>query len=313
MTRRRNRAAPCRRRGVGGLPEGPVPISTGFAELRRDPHAPSQVTVLVNGVPSSFNDIDDPRWLEFEYMQYMAAVVDRLTDGPLTVVHLGAGACTFARWVDAVRPGSAQLAVDVDAELVRLAREWFDLPRSPALRLRVGEAREAVVAMAAQSVDVVIRDAFATDSTPAHLCTVEFAEEVARVLRPDGLYLANCADRPPLRLARAEAATLRKVFNDVAVVAEPAQVKGRRHGNVVLAAAHRTTLDDPALARELRSLAVPARLLHGDDLEALVSGARPLYDATGPDSEEATPDGAASASSYGQAGRTFSAWGPLGP
>ena len=294
MAGRRQRDAHRRPRGVA-LPEGPVPISTGFAELRTERHAPGQVTVLVNGVPSSFNDIDDPRWLEFEYMQYMAAVIGRLTDGPLTVVHLGAGACTFARWVDAVRPGSAQLAVDIDAELVRLAREWFDLPRSPALRLRVGEAREAVAAMAERSVDVVIRDAFANDSTPAHLCTVEFAGQVARVLRPGGVYLANCADRPPLGLARAEAATLRAVFDDVAVVAEPGQVKGRRHGNVVLAGAHRRMLDDAALARELRSLAVPARLLHGPELDALVSGARPLYDESGPNSEEATPDGAASA------------------
>ena len=82
---------------------------------------------------------------------------------------------------------------------------------------------------------------------------------------------------------------------------------------MVLAAAHRAMLDNPSLARELRSLAVPARLLHGRDLESLVSGARPLYDAMCPNSEEATPDGAASASSYRQAGRTFSAWGPLGP
>ena len=270
-----------RRRQTGDLPEGRIPISTGFAELRRERHAPGQVTVLVNGVPSSFHDVADPRWLEFEYMQYMAAVIGRLTTGPLTVVHLGAGACTFPRWVDAVRPGSVQLAVDVDAELVRLAREWFDLPRSPALRIRVAEAREALESMAAQSVDVVIRDVFAPDSTPAHLCTAEFAESVARTLRPDGVFLANCADRPPLRLARAEAATLRTVFDDVAVVAEPSQVKGRRHGNLVLAATRRASLDDPSLARELRSLAVPARLLHGRELDAFVAGAQPLRDPPG--------------------------------
>lgn len=278
MVGRSHRATRRRGRSTREIPEGPIPISTGFAELRRDRHTPGQVTLLVNGVPSSLNDVDDPRWLEFEYMQYMAAVLTRITDGPLTAVHLGAGACTFPRWLDAVRPGSVQLAVDVDAELVRLAREWFDLPRSPALRLRVGEAREALESMAAQSADVVIRDVFATDRTPSHLCTVEFAEVVARVLRPDGVYLANCADRPPLRLARAEAATFRAVFADVAVIAEPAQVKGRRHGNVVLVGANRPVLDDPSLARELRSLAVPARLLHGRELDAFVSGAQPLFD-----------------------------------
>ncbi len=267
-----------RRASTDHLPQGRVPISTGFAELRRERHAPGQVTVLVNGVPSSFNDVDDPRWLEFEYMQYMAAVVERTTAGPLTVLHLGAGACTFARWVDAERPGSAQLAVDVDAELVRLAREWFALPRSPALRIRVGEARQVLASVAPGSVDVVVRDVFAPDTTPAHLCTVEFVRLVAGTLRPGGLYLANCADRPPLRLARAEAATFKEVLPDVAVIAEPGQVKGRRHGNVVIAGSLSQVLDDATLARRLRSLAVPARLLHGPELDSFVAAAAPLRD-----------------------------------
>ena len=276
MARQRRRDP--RRPSTDHLPQGPIPISTGYAELRRERHAPGQVTVLVNGVPSSFNDVDDPRWLEFEYMQYMASVIEHVTAGDLSVLHLGAGACTFPRWVDAARPGSVQVAVDIDAELVRLAREWFILPRSPALRIRVGEAREVLTSIAPRSVDVVIRDVFAPDTTPAHLCTVEAARLVAGTLRPGGVYLANCADRPPLRLARAEAATFRAVFDDVAVIAEPGQVKGRRHGNVVIAGSTSPALDDATLARELRSLAVPARLLHGAELDAFVAGAAPLHD-----------------------------------
>lgn len=261
------------------LPEGPVQISTGTAEVRPDRHAPGQVTVLVNGVPSSFHDLADPRRLEFEYMQYMGAVVEHLTIGPLSVVHLGAGACTFPRWLDAVRPGSTQVAVDIDPELVRLVREWFDLPRSPALRLRVGEARDVLETMATASADVVVRDVFAHDETPGHLRTVEFVEQAARVLKPEGIYLANCADRPPLRVARAEAATVRSVFAEAALVAEPGQFKGRRHGNLVLVGTKSGSLDAPGLARELRSLAVPARLLRGSELRAFTSGAAPLRDA----------------------------------
>ena len=107
--------------------------------------------------------------------------------------------------------------------------------------------------------------------------TAAFAAEAARVLRPGGVYLANCADRPPLRRARAEAAALRTVFDDVAVVAEPAVLRGRRYGNVVLVAAGPggPPLGDAGLARALRSLPVPARLLHDDDLAAFVRGAPP--------------------------------------
>ena len=268
------------RRRPDDAPVGPVPIRTGTAELR--PEGPGQVTLLVNGVPSSFVDHADPTWLEFEYMQQMAAFVEHVTQGPLRAVHLGAGGCTMARWLDHTRPGSTQLAVEVDPVLATLVRSWFDLPRSPALRIRVGDARDELASLPDTSADLVIRDVFAPDVTPPRLRTVEFARDVARVLRPGGLYLANCADRPPLRLARSEVATFYAVFADVALVAEPGQFTGRRHGNLVLAAIHAPgspfPLDSPGLARDLRSLPVPARLRHGADLAGYVAGAPTLRD-----------------------------------
>jgi hypothetical protein len=100
------------------------------------------------------------------------------------------------------------------------------------------------------------------------------------VLVPGGVYLANCADRPPLEEARAEVATLRAVFADVAVVAEPAQLKGRRYGNLVLAGSDTPGLLGSApVARAVRSLPAPTRLLHGAELDAFVGDARPLRDA----------------------------------
>lgn len=287
------RPARGRRPGPPPLPEGEVPVSTGTVRLRREPGS-DQVTVFLNGVPSSGIDLADARWLEFEYMQQVAALVDALPPGPLDALHLGAAACALPRWLDAVRPGSRQLAVDVDAELVRLVREWFDLPRAPRLRLRVQDAREAVTALPDASVDVVVRDAFAGTTTPPELTTVEFVSQVARVLRPGGLYVANCADRPPLSLARAEVATLRTVMADVALVAEATVLRGRRYGNVVLAATPDPTagpdLDGAALARALRSLPVPSRLLHGPELAAFAAGAGPLTDPAGPTRPTTTQD-----------------------
>jgi SAM-dependent methyltransferase len=263
------------------LPEGDVPISTGTAAVRRD--GPRHVTLMVNGVPSSPLDLTDPTWLEFEYMQQMAVVVDQLPAGPLAAVHLGAGGCALARWLDAVRPGSTQLAVEIDAELARLVRQWFDLPRSPRLRIRVQDARTALEGLPDASADVVVRDVFVDDATPARLCTLEFTRHVARVLRPGGLYLANCADRPPLRVARAEAATVAAAMADVALIAEPGQLKGRRYGNVVIAgvptAGAAPSLGAPPLARAIRCLPVPAQVLHGPDLAAFFAGAPVLNDA----------------------------------
>jgi spermidine synthase len=258
-----------------------VPIPTGTVELLRDADDPDGVTVVVNGVPSSFLDLADPARLDFEYMQQMAAVVDRVAPAgaPIDVVHLGAAGCALARAVDAARPGSHQLAVELDTALAELVRRWFDLPRSPALRIRAGDARAELTWLPTASADVVVRDVFAGDRTPEHVCTREMVEQVARVLRPGGTYLVNCADRPPLALARAEAATLADVFADVAVVAEPALLRGRGYGNVVLAATDRDDLlTDPGLERTIRNLPAPARLLSGDAARAFRAGGVVLRD-----------------------------------
>jgi hypothetical protein len=249
--------------------------------LERSRDDPTGVTVLVNGVPSSHLDLADPTRLEFEYMQQMAAVLDRTAEpgAPLRVLHLGAAGCTLARYVHATRPSSHQLAVELDATLAELVRTWFDLPRSPALRIRAGDARAELERRPDASADVVIRDVFAGDTTPDHVRTVEFTAQVARVLVPGGVYLANCADRPPLESARAEVATLRAVFRDVIAIAEPAQLKGRRYGNLVLAGCDTEGLLGSAhLARAIRSLPAPTRVLHGDELTAFVGDARPLSD-----------------------------------
>jgi hypothetical protein len=261
-----------------------VPTSTGTVELVRDRDR-NGVTLVVNGAPSSYHELDDPGFLAFEYMQQMAAFVEGLPPGPLRVVHLGAAGCTFARWVEHARPGSTQLAVDLDHELLALVREWFDLPRSPRLRLRTGDARRELSTLRAGWADVVVRDAFAPDVTPPHLTTVEFDREVWRVLAPGGIYLANCADRAPLPVARSESRTWAESgAHDVVLSAEPALLRGRRYGNLVLAvrrpdpdaladtSPHIVPLaDDAALARRLRTLPVPAHVLGGDELASFAA------------------------------------------
>ncbi|WP_227581554.1 spermidine synthase [Cellulomonas xiejunii] len=272
-----SRSAP----GAPSWPDGPVAVATGTVEVVPEPGRPRAATLLVNGVPSSFVDLDDPGLLDFEYMQQAAAVVEVVAGrrADLAVLHLGAGGCALARALAHRYPEARQLAVELDGDLARLAREWFDLPRAPRLRLRTGEARAELARLPDATYDVVARDVFAGDRTPPHLTTVEFAQDARRVLRTGGVYVANCADRPPLSLAKAELATLSTVFAHVGVVAEPAQLRGRRYGNLLLVATDDPALlDDAGLARGLRTLPVPARLLSGDEARALAGAAAPLRD-----------------------------------
>ena len=262
----------------------PVPTSTGVAELEEE--APGRYTLYVDGVPSSCVDLEDPTRLEFEYMQQMACLIDTLPEGPLRVVHLGAAGCSLARCIDAQRPGSRQIGVDLDEGLLTLARSWFDLPRSPRLRLRVGDARQSLDGMRAGSADVIVRDVFSGGRIPESVRTWEFDRQALRVLAPGGILLANMVGRPPLRDVADEVATALAATRppglgrEVALIAEPGVLRRRRYGNVVLAVLPRG-LDDSWM-RRVRSLPAPARALVGPELERLARGATVLRD-QGPD------------------------------
>src|SRR5215475_9441858 len=250
-------------------------------ELLADPDRPRAWTLLVGSTPQSYVDLDDPRYLEFEYMRRIGHLLDLA--GPegmrLRVLHLGGGALTLARYVAATRAGSAQLAVDDDADLVDLVRERLPLQqpgrrgagRGPGrIRIRVGDARAVLAGLADASFDVVVADVFAGARTPAHLTSIEFTADIRRALAPGGLLVANIGDGPPLAHTRRRVATVRALFTDAVLIADAAVLRGRRFGNLVLAASD-AGLPRADLTRRLAADAFPARLLHDDELEAFAA------------------------------------------
>ncbi|GAA3386773.1 spermidine synthase [Cryptosporangium minutisporangium] len=245
------------------------------AEIVRDLDAEAGWMLLLDGVPNSYLNLDDPTHLEFEYQQWMARAVDlhrRDDERPLSVVHVGGGACAFPRYVAAARPGARQLVVEYNPELIALVRTVFGIRTGPGLRIRAGDGRDVLAGQHSASADVVVRDAFVGPVVPPHLTTTEFLTDVARVLRPDGLYLANVTDGPPLELARAEVATARATFEHVALVSESPVLKGRRYGNLTLMASP-APLPTTDLAGLLARSVAPTRVLEGAELERFAAGA----------------------------------------
>jgi spermidine synthase len=258
---------------------GSWPVDTGRVELLPDDDGRRGWTVVVNGVPSSHVDLDDPTRLDFEYVRWFAAVVDAVAPegDPLRVVHIGGAGCTVARYVAATRPDSRQVVLEIDPGVLDVTRRAFGLRSSPALRLVVADGRAGLADLREAGYEVVIRDAFAGAAVPSHLTTADFLTDVRRVLTPGGLYLANLADDPHLAAARREAATLLTSFAHVAMIAEPGQLHGRRYGNVVLAARDEPLPWTP-IERRLAADPVPARMLATDEVRAFASGYRPLHD-----------------------------------
>lgn len=278
--------------GVGGRSRGPERISaevdSGHAELVRDPDRPEAWTLLVDGVPQSYVDLSNPQWLEFEYMRQLGAVLDLAAPSrtPLQVLHLGGGALTLPRYLAATRPGSVQRVVERDAALTALVRRVLP-PRAGDFRVRAGDARAVVESTRSGRFDLVINDVYSGARMPGELATAEFASEVARVLRPGGWYAANVADGRSLDFVRGQVATLRTVFRQVCLIAEPGTLRRRRFGNLVLVAAGTGgRLPVARLAGRVTRGAFPARLLHGADLDRFVGGAAPVTDQLAADSPE---------------------------
>jgi spermidine synthase len=136
---------------------------------------------------------------------------------------------------------------------------------------------------------VLVADLFTGARTPAHLTSAQFAAAAARALSPVGIFAVNVGDGPPLAHARARIATVRSVFPHVCLVGDPAVLRGRRFGNLVLAAAH-TGLPLAELARHMAASPVPGRLVHGTELDRFAAGARPITDATAEPSVAPPPD-----------------------
>jgi spermidine synthase len=249
----------------------------GRAELLRDADRRAAWMLLVDGIPQSHVDLDDPGYLDFEYVRRLGHVIDNAAPAGqrLRVLHLGAGALTLARYVAATRPGSPQLAVEVDAALVDLVRCRLPLR---GVRIRVGDARAVLERLRPGSYDVVIADVFAGGQTPAHLTTVEFVAAVRKALNDEGVFAANVADGAPLAHARAQVATAGAVFPHAGLIADAGVLRGRRFGNLVLVASPRALPVD-ALTRRVAADPMPGRMLHGDDLTRFTAGAKPVTDA----------------------------------
>lgn len=181
--------------------------------------------LIVDGTPQSHVDLDDPTHLHFEYVARMGAVIDqlRMPRQPLTAVHLGAGALTIPRYVEATRPGSRQQVIELEPALTGLVREHLPLPKGAAIRIRI-------------------------------------------------------ADGAGLAFARRQVATVRAVLPHVVVLAEVQTLKGRRFGNLVVAASP-APLPTEWLPRLMAAGPHPAKVAQGAELDEFVRAARPATDA----------------------------------
>jgi spermidine synthase len=222
------------------LAPAPCDVETAYhcARVQADPARPAGRVLWLDSLQHSYVDLDDPRYLQFAYIRALASVADvmRSPGSPVAALHVGGGGFTMPRYLAATRPGSREKVLEIDKGVVDLGRERLGVSGIPNLTVRIGDARVGLAGEPAATYDLVIGDAFGGIAVPWHLTTRQTVEQVGRVLRGDGIYAVNVIDWPPDRFARAELATLRSVFGQVAVAASAATLAGFEGGNHVLLA-----------------------------------------------------------------------------
>ncbi|MBJ7453831.1 MAG: fused MFS/spermidine synthase, partial [Blastococcus sp.] len=190
------------------------------ARVVADPERDSGRVLVLDTLRHSYVDLDDPTYLEFEYVRAIASVADASfpADEPLSALHVGGGGLTLPRYLAEVRPGTTSRVVEVDPGVVDIDREQLGLETSDALRVDVADGRVGLEEETAGERDLVVGDAFGGLSVPWQLTTREALELVDRALADDGVYAVNLIDNPPLGFVRAELATLRDVFEHVVLL-----------------------------------------------------------------------------------------------
>ena len=238
-------------------------------------------TLLIGGVEQSHVDLEDPTHLVHEYLRRVGNVLDTVKPAgePLHIAHLGGGALTLVRYVQAIRPGSAQTVIEIERELPTLVTTTLPLPVGTDLEVVIGDAREELAALGERTFEAIVLDVFSGQDSPAHLAEAAFYAEALARLAPDGLLLVNVGDDAGRRFLAAqvrelEAAAAQAGVPGVWTLTDAQLLTRPADGNMVLLAGG--ALASPAVedwrAAWLAAGPHPAAVLDPHETQELVEG-----------------------------------------
>jgi spermidine synthase len=181
------------------------------------PDEPQTRRLLINGVTQGEMNRQTGRSV-FDYIHYVHLVAHSLHPNAKSALQLGLGAGLLPK--ELTRRGLKVTAVEIEPQMVTLARQYFDLPAG--VDVRLSDAR-SFLRHDTGTYDLIVLDTFASETTAWYLMTKEAFEEMRARLNPGGRLLINTvtyANPAKPSLGRIEA-TLRAVFPDVMLFPEP--------------------------------------------------------------------------------------------
>jgi spermidine synthase len=209
--------------------------------------------------------LSDPWELRLRYTRFLAVAL-AFQPEPRRVLILGLGGGSFPKRLYRDFPEAVIEAVDIDPMVVGIARRYFQVPDDPRLLLHVRDGRRFVAETDARY-DLVLLDAYNSDTIPFHLTTQEFYRQIQSRLTPGGIVVSNIIGQLRGRgsaFFRAMYRTLRATFPTVYVIPtqEASSLWSLGEINIILIAtrdrAPRTRAELMARARRAAGKLIPA-------------------------------------------------------
>jgi len=139
-------------------------------------------------------DIEDLDRLFLDYSKTVFAGL-LLDQDPTKVLIIGLGGGVIPRIMHRHFPEAEIDVVEIDPEVVEVAKRFFFFQPDNSLRVHVSDGRVFVRRQAGLRptplYDLIILDAFNNEYIPFHLTTREFLQQVAAILDPKGVVVAN--------------------------------------------------------------------------------------------------------------------------
>ncbi len=210
---------------IGELKRGTILMTRSFYGTLRVKDTgpvedPSTVRRLMHGVIMHGEQALEPK-LRREPTSYygpdsgIGIAIRHYAERPMRLGVIGLGTGTLAAWG---KPGDVFRFYELDPNVLTVAQREFSYLRETAAQIEtaLGDARLNLERESPQEFDVLVIDAFSSDSIPVHLITREALEVYLKHMRPDGIVAFHLTNRyldlPPVVQKIADAAGIRSVL-----------------------------------------------------------------------------------------------------
>ena len=169
-----------------------------------------------DGVRQSVVKLGDPDYLALPYAR-VALVGLALSEEPRRFLVVGLGGGTLPMFLRKHYPDATIDAVDIDPEVVDVAKKFFGFREDELMTAHIGDGRQ-FIEKSRRPYDVIFLDAYGSDSIPAHLTTQEFLQAVRRAVTPGGVVVGNLWGRSANPLYDSMVRTYQEVFDELLIL-----------------------------------------------------------------------------------------------